>query len=145
VLIILIVLGVLAAATMKFAKPALQTQTVPITFTILVEGVREVTVNGMEEGAAVFEGLSGQRIGKMTAIAPRQAVKEAVTSDGRYVMADLPNRFDVEVTIQTEGVFSERGILFVGNDWQIGRDILVRSNQISVRGVIIEFQKGWEP
>ena len=79
-------------------------------YTILTNGVREFTVDQLEIGDKVFDKESDKFIGEVTAVNTKPAYEYITKTDGTVVMAELPERYDLEVTVQTDVMVNDRGV-----------------------------------
>ncbi len=116
VLVLLVVLAVAAVLFVKFSPSGTVGNTSdlsPITYKVTINGVRDYTLDSLMAGDAVYDKDSGSTIaiGTITQIETAPAQKVSSLTDGTLVLGDYEGRYDVTVTIEAEGIVSERRTL----------------------------------
>ena len=107
--VILVVLLLAAAVYVKYnvlEKTSITTENTPITYEITIKGIRQSAVDTMLVGDVLYGGDSGA-IGTISAVNVNPARANVTLLDGSYVTSDVPERFDVTLTVQGEG--TEKG------------------------------------
>ncbi len=79
-------------------------------YTILVKGVRAFTVDQFEIGDKVFDKESDKCIGEVVAVDTEPSFEYITRTDGSIVMAQMPERYDLRVTVQTDAVINSKGV-----------------------------------
>lgn len=136
--IIGLVIVLLAAGTYKlfFINKGLAMQNGVIEYKILIENIRTPTVESMKEGQTVKDVQSNIVIGTIVnkEISPyKQAVP---TLDGRVVQAEVPEKYNVIVTIRSPAIVTDNNITIGNKEIKIGATISIKSNIVSVNGII---------
>jgi len=105
-----------------------------IEYKILVEEVRQQSVDAIEIGANIYDVKTDSPMGKIVDKEVLPATDQLTKADGTMVIAEKPERFNVIVTIQVPGVETEYG--FRAN----GRMDLNRESQqvMDTRMIILE-------
>ncbi len=82
-------------------------QTQPITYTVVINGVRDYTVNALKIGDKVYDkDSSGNSVGTITDISVADARAISEKADGTSVLGYVENCYDVTLTIQADGLVS---------------------------------------
>lgn len=126
VVIIVIVLG-FAVYSRFFTKE--QTATAissndTFIYELRVNGVRDLTVNSLSVGDAVYEAVSDTYLGVISNIEVMDCYQETATLYGRYVMAPVENRYDLIITVDSEGLISS-GRYYASRNYEISLNMTV--------------------
>jgi len=78
-------------------------------YKILVEEVRQQSVDAIEVGADIYDVKTDSPMGKIVNKEVLPATDQLTKADGTVVIAEKPERFNVLVTIQVPGVETEYG------------------------------------
>lgn len=78
-------------------------------YKILVEEVRQQSVDAIEIGANIYDVKTDAPMGKIISKEVLPATEQLTKADGTMVIAEKPERFNVLVTIQVPGVETEYG------------------------------------
>lgn len=105
-----------------------------IEYKILVEEVRQQSVDAIEIGADIYDVKTDTPMGKIVSKEALPATEQLTKADGTMVIAEKPGKFNVLVTIQVPGVETKYG--FRAN----GRMDLNRESQqvMDTRMIILE-------
>lgn len=80
-----------------------------IEYKILVEEVRQQSVDAIEIGAEIFDVKTDSPMGRIVKKEVLPATDQLTKADGTMVIAEKPGKFNVIVTIQVPGVESKYG------------------------------------
>lgn len=83
-------------------------------YTLKVADVRDFTAKLFAEGDNLYDDETGKFIGKVTAVKTEQSKEYALKSDGTYNYTERPGRFDVYVTVSTNGTVKDTGYFAEG-------------------------------
>ncbi len=136
VLLIIGALIVFGAYKLFFVNTAVAQQNGEIEYQLLVEKVRKPTVEAFREGDTVRETQSNAALGK---IVKKEVMpyKEAVpTADGRLVLAEVPEKYDVLLTLRSPAVVSENNVMVGSVEIKIGASLKVKTTLASSTGII---------
>ena len=102
---ILVVLLLIAGAILKFGVLQKDAQGAKETFqfTILVEGIRNFTIENLKVGDKLYDSVTKECIGTITAVESKPATVASTRADGSYVMATMDDRYDVTIHLETQG------------------------------------------
>lgn len=78
-------------------------------YKILVEEVRQQSVDAIEAGADIYDFKTDSHMGKIVDKEVLPAKGQLTKADGTVVIAEKPERFDVIITIRVPGVETEQG------------------------------------
>lgn len=104
----------------------------PITYTIEVKNIMEMTVNAIPDSGDIYD-KEGNYIGKVIKKEKTTAKKIMQKSDGEYVNAEIPDKFDVILTVEANAVVKNEGY-FIDGKKNIGS-----GSEVHVKGPNIEF------
>lgn len=136
-IIIALIVSLLAAGAYKlfFVNRGLTEQNGLIEYKVLVENVRFPTVEGIIEGQPIREVQTNIVMGTVIKkeVSPyKQAVP---TLDGRVVLAEVPEKYNVIITIGSPAIVTENNIMIGNKEIKIGGPISIKSNIFSVTGI----------
>lgn len=84
---------------------------VPIQYDIKIQGSRQFLADALREGDEVFDKTSGNSIGKITSVTQKPAKQYIQLLDASLKECDLPNRYDVIITVDAQAVERDGGYL----------------------------------
>lgn len=136
-IIITLLVALLAAGAYKlfFVNRGLAEQNGFIEYDVFIEKVRMPTVEGIIKGQPVRDVQTNIEMGTIIKkeVSPYQ---EAVpTLDGRIVMADVPEKYNVIITIGSPAIITENNIMIGNKEIKTGGPISIKSNIFSVTGI----------
>ena len=110
-----IVLIILLAIGLMFVKfninPVLDNkEEITFNYTVTVKGVRNFTVNAFQENDEVFEDTSENSLGKIIKIEKIPAKKYIADTNGNMKYAEIPEQYDLSLTIECNGVKGDKGL-----------------------------------
>ena len=108
-----------------------------ITYTVKIRGIREGTVNAMKKGDELYESLDENVMGTIADIKVEPAVLKMNMNNGTWVDAPLENRYDVELTMETEAELND-GHVYVNrvNELNVNASITLLSRYVQFTGLI---------
>ncbi len=138
VVIIGIILALIAAGTYKlfFVNRGLAAQNGNIEFSVLVEKVRQPTVEGYKEGQTVRDVQTNIVLGTIIHNEPSPHKKAVPTLDGRVVQADVPELYDIIVTISSPAIVTDNNITIGNKEIKTGAPISIKTNTASSTGIV---------
>ena len=140
---ILIVVVLLAlAAGFVYSRTSQQIRQIiladtPLYVTFLVEGVREFSLDAVQEGDVFFRQHERVPLGTVARIETAPAYDIMVRTDGTAVYAPVEDRFDMYITLSSVGSVTDRGF-FVNGTLQVseGGRLSIQSNQLLTMAMI---------
>lgn len=118
--IILIVIVLAVATYQKFFKmdnTSITQTMLPIKYDVEILGCREQLSNAIKQGDELYDKISG-KIGNITNISKRTAKQTIQLADGSYKECDVPNRYDITLTVEAEGIVNSEGH-FVNKSYEL--------------------------
>ncbi len=98
-----------------------------------ITGVRQFSVDAIEEGIDVFDGINGRHMGKVVKLEATPSKDFITKADGTNVEAEKPDRFDVVVTIEVQGAENDYGYFANGNlEIKRGSDFTMRTRKVEL-------------
>jgi hypothetical protein len=123
-LVLVVVVLLIAGTCYKFLgrDPTAQRQDqVDFTFDLRIEGVRQFTVDAIQVGDTIYDSSAKIALGTITNVAAIPAETTIYYPDGTLVKGTLEDRYDVVVTVESQGVRND-GVLQVSTcDIQMNR------------------------
>lgn len=80
-----------------------------IEYKVLVEEVRQQSVDAIEIGADIYDVKTNSPMGRITDIEVLPATDQLTKADGTMVIAEKPERFNVLITIRVPGIETKYG------------------------------------
>lgn len=84
------------------------------TYTISINNLAETSADMLKVGDDVYERVSNTYIGKISKLDIREAKGNLETASGDIILATLPERIDVDITIETDGTIRNNEYLANG-------------------------------
>ncbi len=114
ILAIVAILVLIAGVYTRFIKTdetSVDTGTASSTFEyeLEVSRVREGTVNALKEGGTVIDTSTKEEMGEIVSVVERPSYTVGVKADGTYAYTEVPERYDVTVTVRVDGKVSSDG------------------------------------
>jgi len=128
---IFVILAV-AVAVFKFSatpgSTSHESKTV-IEYTLKVTEVRDYTVNQFKIGDNIYDEESGKCIGKITGVKKEDAKAVGLKMDGTHTETTKPERYDVIITVETEGTVNDTGYFAAGTKQISSNSSIIISNK----------------
>ncbi|MGE5560031.1 MAG: DUF4330 domain-containing protein [Chloroflexota bacterium] len=142
-LAVLLVLAMLVFVGYKLrvVNPRVAPATTPYRLVLLVEGVRQITVDELKVGLPVRAFDAGVDVGTIAAVDVQPAIEQVETADGQIVDASVPGRFDLRISIDTQAVVTEWAVRVANTDLRIGRDFTIYGQRFLVKGIIFGLEE----
>lgn len=137
--VILLVIAVVIGVFVRFSGGAgkIVTQTKQIEYVVNVKGLRQYGVDAIERMGLVTDKKYSTVVGEITNVDVKEATHQSTTADGVVKDAKLPERFDCEVTIVTNGKEGSNGYFNNNNEeLSVGREYQMYSKYVSTTGII---------
>ncbi|MGI6649366.1 MAG: DUF4330 domain-containing protein [Bacillota bacterium] len=136
--IFVVVLGLLALGAYKlfFVNQALQAQNGTIEYQVLIEEVRQPSVDAFKEGQKVKELQTNIDLGSVVGKEAMPHKEPVATMDGRIVMAEVPGKYDLIVTIQAPAIIGESNITVSNKEIKLGDQVTLKTNISAAKGII---------
>lgn len=114
ILAIVAVLVLVVGVYMRFVKPDATSVDTGVSSSVFeydidVNAVRIGTVEALKAGGPVMDVTTKEEMGEIVSVAERPAYDTHVMADGTYRNAEVPDRYDVTVTVRVNGKISADG------------------------------------
>lgn len=108
------------------------------TITFELKGVRDVTRDSLLEGDEVFETEDNKFIGTINEVTYKAATKDYVAADGSIYIAEIPESYDVMVTVDAKGKKTSSGF-YTESDLQIlyGKEIEIKTSSVKTKPKVV--------
>ncbi|NLY44170.1 MAG: DUF4330 domain-containing protein [Clostridiaceae bacterium] len=145
IFVILLLLGAVAGTYYKFFMVKGSTSLARfdmLQYQVQIRDIRQSSVDAIEEGADVFDGETGNPLGKIVKKEIFPSMEHMVKADGTSVLAEKPNRYMVIATIEVPGIESPYGYFAYGrSEIKRGSDMKLKTRLISVEAKAIDVKK----
>lgn len=136
-LIILLLIGFMFYS--NFYGVTLKSIKVPkqdISVTFFISNIRDISVNAINEGDLFKNAETKNTLGKVIEKTVSNAQMATTDQNGNVIYADIPDRYDIKVTVKGSGTVSEENIMISNETIQIGESIILESKIIRTNGII---------
>lgn len=142
---IVLVLLLMVAAYWKFVvykNTNTDAQMLTITYRIKISNIRSYSADAFQIGDTVYDSQTKLVIGKIKDIEKTNAKINKETVDGRIIYAESLERYDVVLTIETEGMetdkayFADRSV-----ELKVGSEKQIETRYVKTTGTIVEVGK----
>lgn len=106
ILVVLLIVVSLIGIGIRFSG-AKDLSATKIEYQVKLESVREYSVAALQKKGEVFDPKLKKSMGTIVDVAVTGAMGEKEKADGTHVIAPIPERYDVVLTIQTDGSVGE--------------------------------------
>ena len=138
VLIIVMILALAAGGYYKVfvTNKQLAQQEQQIEYQILISEVRQPTVDAFQSGQQVQDLKSNVVLGTIIGKEVSRARESVPTSDGRLVMAEIPEKYNILLTLRASAVVSENNIMVANKEVKIGQKTDIKTARAASSGVV---------
>ena len=142
VAMVVLILALLVGVFLKFgvySHTKVDTEMKTINYTIKVSGIRNYTVDALSIGDIVYDTQTKVIIGTITDIKWEKSKVYRETDDGRVVCVEDTDRYDLYLTIQTDGMetdkayFADRSV-----ELKVGSDKTFETLYVKTNGIIMD-------
>lgn len=91
------------------------------TYVIRVDGIRQYTLDAIKEGDVLYDNDNETVLGTVTKVERVPAERYYATVDGQYVMGYQPERYDMFLTVEAEGIVKD-GLCYASRTFEINRN-----------------------
>ena len=137
-IIVAVILALVGAGVYKLflVNTSLAVQNGNVEFGVYVEEVRIPTVENINEGQSVRDVQTNTPLGTITSVSYSPYREPVYTSDGRIVMADVPEKYDVIFYVESAAVITDNSVMIGNKEIKTGGQLSIKSNVFSVTGVV---------
>jgi len=140
ILVAAVILGLIALGAYKlfFVNPTFEAQNGLIEYQVLIENVRRPTVDSFSPNQRVRELQTNIELGTIVAKDFTPHKEPVPTLDGRIVLAEVPERYDLLVTIQSPAAVGESNITIGNREIKVGDKLSIKTSAAASSGVIYQ-------
>ena len=104
--------------------------------TYSISGIKDVSVEGVSIGDIFYDEDSRQIIGPVVEKTATPTKIATTNSAGEFVYSEIPDRYDLLITVEAEGTWNDVEIIVNSNDIQIGNKQEINSRMSNFSAVI---------
>lgn len=142
--IILFVIGAIILGCIKIVNgngPSFANESVGFKAEILLSALYDGFQDEITIGDKLYDRRAESYLGIVTHKTVTPAVQEVRINDGRAVMSEVPNRWDVILTIEGEGIYNDvKGLQIGGEVRYTDLYLEMRTNKIVVNGIVTHIE-----
>lgn len=137
-LLFLLILGVaLVGGFIRFKDSTIVAEsTSPGKISILVDDVREASIENIKEGQDLYHYDKGIHLGKITAVEV-SPYKKPVEFEGEWVDAEVPGKYSALITLEVEVTQNEKAYMIGGEEMRVGTEYRLKSKTSAFTGVCV--------
>jgi hypothetical protein len=141
--IVLIILLILTAY-LKFGvlgKTNKVDESAKIIYDFKIPAVRMYTIDSVRIGDDVYDSQTSNYIGKVIDVKYTKAIQSIPKEDGTIVVTEMLDKYDMTITIETNGVENDKGYFANGNiELKVGGDIMIETKYAKSKGTIFRIE-----
>lgn len=92
-----------------------------------VSGIKDVSINNIKEGDLFRDVETGNVLGEVVKVEVSNHQMETTDRDGKVIYSDVPERYDIMLTLKGKANETEKDIKVSNVEMQIGRTMLIES------------------
>lgn len=109
-----------------------------IQFSIKISEVRKYTREAFKVGDTVYDSQTKLAIGSITNIEMENSKVNSETTDGRIILVENPERYDVIITIETQGIENDKAYFADKSvELKVGSEKVIETLYVKTTGKII--------
>ncbi len=138
IIAIIIVLGVGGFYKVKKVNPTNVIKPKPVELKIIVMEREKFGVDMIKKGDILKEYDTGIVLGEIKDIEVNPASAEVVTTDGEIKIAEIPDRYDLLITIDAKAMITENAIMSGNKELRIGNKLVLRTKTYALDSIVLE-------
>ena len=138
IIAIIIVLGVGGFYKVKKVNPTNVIKPKPVELKIIVMEREQFGVDMIKKGDILKEYDTGIVLGEIKDIEVNPASAEVVTTDGEIKIAEIPDRYDLLITIDAKAMITENAIMSGNKELRIGNKLVLRTKTYALDSIVLE-------
>lgn len=120
------------------ANPTDMIRPKPIELKIIVMNREKIGVDVIKEGDILKEYDTGTILGQIKKVEVYPASTEVVTTEGEIKAAEIPDRYDLIITIDGEAIVTDNSIISGKSELRIGNKLVLRTKTYALDSIILE-------
>ena len=144
---IFVVLVIVVAAFGVYSRfiagnETVETNMSKIQYEMKVKKVREASVTALEKGGALYDSITKEYMGEIVSVEAVPCMEDQQMSDGTIVMSEIPERFDVYITLNVDGSSNKAGYYTKDNkNLCVGSSLIISTKFAETTGEIISISE----
>ena len=107
-----------------------------ILLTFNISGIKDISVNSVKKGDIFRDVSTGNTLGEVVKVEVNNHKISTTDRDGNAIYSDVPDRFDMLITLKSKANETEKDIKVSNVEVQIGRSMLIESKLIRFQSVV---------
>ncbi|HHU30354.1 MAG TPA: DUF4330 domain-containing protein [Firmicutes bacterium] len=141
-LVLILVIAVVAGGAYHFTRPQRAGQPgtggKKVVVLALVSNVSQYTVDAVQVGSTVFDPTAKSHLGKIIALEVTPHKEPVETADGRVVLADVPERFDMLVTWEGYASVTDKAVAIASYELRVGSTVVLGNRDFMVSTTVLK-------
>jgi hypothetical protein len=142
VFVIIIIVAAIAFTYFKFNMSEhadVTSSNVKAEYTILINALRDFTIDEFSVGDKVYDNESGKYIGTIKDIKTEDSYDYITKNDGTVVYSKMPERYDVRLYMEADAVLNDKGIAVSGaKTLHNNQKIVVYTQKVQTEGQVLD-------
>ena len=136
--VVVLAAGFIYSRTAQHLRQIIMADT-PLYVTFLVEGVREFSLNAVNEGDIIFRQHERVALGRVAHIETGPAYDIMIRTDGTAIYAPVEDRFNMYITLECVGSITNTGF-FINGTLQVakGGRMSIQSNNLTTMAMVYQ-------
>jgi hypothetical protein len=137
VLILLLIVVMVGVGKLTGRTARHEPGSLPVNLEVLINEVRQQTVDAIEVGDLVWDATSSSVVGTISdkKVVPNR--RPAETGEGGFVMAEVPERFDIYLELECDGHDTGSVLRIASYEVRIGTTLVLRTRDYAVAGIVL--------
>ncbi len=137
VILLIAVVAIGGAYRLKKSSPDMVSQSNKALVQVEVTDVRQPSVDGIKEGDELYHYDKSQYFGKIVEKKVENLKQPVATDDGRLVLADVPEKYRVLLTVEGDAKSSKDITIIGGEEIRIGTQYRLKNKNIAMFGTVL--------
>lgn len=137
VILLIAVVAIGGAYRLKKTSPDTISEDSKALVQVEVSDIRQPSVDGLQEGDELYHYDKSQYFGKIVKKEVENLKQPVATDDGRYVLADVPEKYRVLLTVEGDAKNSKDNMIIGGEEIRIGSQYRLKNKKIAVFGTVL--------
>ncbi len=138
IIAMIVVLGVGGFYKVKKVNPTNVIKPKPVELKIIVMEREKLGVDMIKEGDILKEYDTGIVLGEIKNIEVNPASTEVATIDGEIKIAEIPDRYDLLITVDAKAMITENAIMSGNKELRIGNKLVLRTKTYALDSIVLE-------
>ena len=145
--VIIIIIAAIAFTYFKFNMSEhadVTSSNVKAEYTILINALRDFTIDEFSVGDKVYDNESGKYIGTIKDITTEDSYDYITKNDGTVAYARLPERYNLNLLMEADAVLNDKGIAVNGaKTLHNNQKIVIYTQKVQTEGQVLNVVAKW--